>query len=99
MNSLKNDKYRKTRGGYSRLLKITCQECDAAVCSYQKDGQGSLRRMYLDRISDPRVSLGEKELLCSKGHLLGTRIIYKKENRHAFRLFVDAVVKKIAKAS
>src|SRR3989344_72665 len=98
MTQMKNDKYRKARGGDSRILEINCQECGAEVCLYQKDGQGNLRRMYLDRITDSKASIRGKALLCPRGHLLGTRIIYKKESRPTFRLFVDAVVKKIAKA-
>lgn len=95
---LKNDKYKKARGGYSRLLDITCQKCGSSVCRYQKDGAGNLRRMYVDRINDPKVSIARKDLTCSKGHLLGVKIIYEKEKRPAFRLFVDSVVKKIIKA-
>ena len=95
----KNDKYKKTRGGYSRLLKISCEKCGEYICKYQKDGPGNLRRMYIDRISEPKVSISKKDLSCSKGHLLGVKIIYDKEKRPAFRLFVDAVIKKIIKAS
>ena len=95
---LKNDKYKKARGGYSRLLQISCQKCGSLICQYQKDGAGNLRRMYVDRISNPTVSLSRKDLTCSKGHLLGVKIIYAKENRPAFRLFVDSVIKKIVKA-
>jgi len=94
---LKNDKYRKSRGGYSRLLNISCQECGSQICSYQKDGPGNLRRMYLDRITNKRVPLLGKALACPRGHLLGVKIVYKKENRQAFRLFVDSIVKKIIK--
>jgi hypothetical protein len=93
----KNDKYKKVRGGYSRLLKISCQKCGEYICQYQKDGPGNLRRMYIDRISDPKVSISKKDLSCSKGHLLGVKIIYDKEKRTAFRLFVDSVAKKITK--
>ena len=88
-----NDKYKKTRGGYSRLLKISCQECGSIVCLYQKDGPGSLRRMYIDRIIEKKVLISGKNLNCPKGHLLGIKTIYKKENRPAFRMFVDSVVK------
>jgi hypothetical protein len=99
MKSLfKNDKYKKARGGYSRLLKISCQKCGEHICSYQKDGPGNLRRMYVDRIVDPDVSVSRKDLSCSKGHLLGVKIIYEKEKRPAFRLFVDSVTKKITKS-
>ncbi|MDO8505365.1 MAG: hypothetical protein Q7S48_02210 [bacterium] len=93
----KNDKYRKARGGYSRLLSITCQKCGSLICRYQKDGSGNLRRMYIDRISETMISLVRKDLSCSKGHLLGVKIIYEKEKRPAFRLFVDSVSKKIVK--
>ncbi|MDB4983865.1 MAG: hypothetical protein JWM20_44 [Patescibacteria group bacterium] len=94
---LKNDKFKKTRGGNSRLLNISCQKCGDAICLYQKDGPGALRRMYLDRISEPNVSISQKDLSCSKGHLIGIKTIYEKEDRPAFRLFVDSVSKKIVK--
>jgi hypothetical protein len=93
----KNDKYKKVRGGYSRFLQISCQKCASIVCRYQKDGSGNLRRMYIDRMYDPKISISSKGLVCPKGHLLGVRIIYEKEKRPAFRLFVDAVSKKIIK--
>jgi hypothetical protein len=94
---LKNDKFRKTRGGYTRNLQIACQKCGEIVCLYQKDGPGNLRRMYLDRMINPIVSISRKDLSCSKGHLLGVKIIYEKEQRPAFRLFVDSVTKKIVR--
>lgn len=94
---LKNDKYKKARGGYSRLLQISYQKCGSLICLYQKDGAGNLRRMYIDRINNQKVPITNKDLSCPKGHLLGVKIIYQKEKRPAFRLFVDAVVKKIIK--
>ena len=94
----KNDKYKKVRGGYSRMLKISCQKCGEDICFYQKDGPGNLRRMYIDRIVNPKVSTSKKDFSCSKGHLLGVKIIYEKEKRPAFRLFVDSVIKKITKS-
>ena len=95
---LKNDRYKKARGGYSRLLQINCQKCNSFVCQYQKDGTGNLRRMYIDRITEPTVSTNKKDLTCKKGYLLGIKMIYEKENRPAFRLFVDSVSKKIIKS-
>lgn len=95
--AFKNDKYKKARGGYSRLLEIRCEKCDSKIALYQKDGPGNLRRMYLDRIKDPQVTITKKDLSCNNDHLLGVKIIYKKENRPAFRLFVDSVTKKIVK--
>jgi hypothetical protein len=95
----KNDKYKRIRGGYSRLLSISCQKCGENICNYQKDGPGNLRRMYHDRIIDTNVIISRKDLSCSNNHLLGVKIIYKKENRPAFRLFVESVVKKIIKSN
>lgn len=94
----KNDKYKRTRGGYSRLLSISCQKCSEHICEYQKDGPGNLRRMYIDRIVDPKVSILRKDLSCSKNHLIGVKIIYEKENRPAFRLLAESFIKKIIKA-
>lgn len=93
----KNDKFKKSRGGYSRLLEIRCQKCNKIVCHYQKDGPGNLRRMYIDRISNSDVSITGKNFSCPEGHILGVKIIYDKESRPAFRLFVDSVIKKIIK--
>ncbi len=95
---LKNDKFRKSRGGYTRMLKISCEKCSSLICLYQKDGPGNLRRMYIDRIINPVVSVSQKNLSCAKGHLLGVKIVYEKEKRLAFRLFVDSVIKKIVKS-
>jgi len=103
----KNDKYKKSRGGYSRLLQISCESCNHQVCRYQKDGPGILKRMYLDRISDSDAYVGlvklplksVPELVCKNcSQKLGTPIIYEKENRLAYRLFVGAVTKKIIKS-
>lgn len=92
-----NDKYKKNRGGYSRLLDITCEKCGSHVCYYQKDGPGILKRMYLDRILD--INETKKELTCAKckSHL-GNKIIYEKEDRLAYRLFVGAVSKSIIRS-
>jgi hypothetical protein len=54
--------------------------------------------MYIDRIIEPKISTSRKDLTCTKSHLLGVKIIYEKEKRPAFRLFVDSVTKKIVKS-
>jgi len=103
---LKKDKFRNVRGGYSRLLNIYCRKCNSLVLSYQKDGPGNLRRLYLDRIFSPKKltnlqknNLKEiSNLKCLKCYeLLGTPYIYDKENRKAYRLYQDAVMKKLRK--
>ncbi len=97
MITLKKDKFKRNRGGYSRLLEITCAKCDAHLCVYQKDGPGILKRMYLDRINEPAFA-PEKQLVCPTcGQVLGIKYVYDKEDRLAYRLFVGAVAKKITK--
>ena len=86
---LKNDKYRKTRGGYSRLLSISCEKCGSNICIYQKDGPGNLRRLYFNRIFFPeKLTQFEYKplnavpaLRCPKcNEEIGTPYIYKKKN-------------------
>lgn len=43
------------------------------------------------------LKLHLKNNICIKCHLIGIKMIYEKENRPAFRLFVDSVTKKIVK--
>src|SRR5262245_16149273 len=50
---LKNDRFRKIRGGSAVLLLLSCSRCAAKLMLYQKDGDGSLRRCYLNRIFAP----------------------------------------------
>lgn len=103
---LKKDKYRRARGGHSRLLEIRCEHCNHVVTLYQKDGPGPLKRMYLDRIMGPgklvniiNAPRGKvSEFVCGKcKRTLGIFYIYQKEKRPAFRLFEGAVTKKIVK--
>lgn len=103
---IKKDKYKSSRGGYSRLLDVSCQKCNNKVLVYQKDGPGNLRRLYMDRIFSPDslVALYKKDiqkispLKCKEcGFIMGIPYIYIKEKRKAFRLFQDAIIKKIIK--
>jgi len=104
--ALKRDKYKSARGGYSRLLNLHCQKCNTIVAEYQKDGPGNLRRLYMDRIFAPveLVNLQKKSiksippLRCGQcDFILGTPYVYEKEKRKAFRIFQDAIVKRIKK--
>lgn len=95
---LKNDRFRKNRGGYSRLLSLKCEKCSKEVLKYQKDGPGILKRLYLDRIIPLRKMPSNKNLVCQKCKtLIGIPIIYKKEKRPAYRLFAGAITKNIIK--
>jgi len=101
-----NDKYKKARGGRSHLLIISCAKCGNKILEYQKDGPGTLKRMYFDRINAPEKLMGLQNknlknisiLKCSScKHILAYPYIYKKEKRGAFRVFQDALTKKIIK--
>ena len=93
---MKNDKYKKARGGWSRMLDICCEHCGNHICNYQKDGPGPLKRMYYDRMSG--FSTTSSQLVCPKcDSTLGVAIIYEKENRPAYRLFAGSITKKIIK--
>ena len=103
---LKRDKYKSARGGYSRLLNLHCRKCNTIFAEYQKDGPGNLRRLYMDRIIAPQkiVGLHKKSIKdispikCPKcGFMVGVPYVYKKEKRKAFRVFQDAIVKKVKK--
>ncbi len=100
------DKYKSSRGGYSRLLDLHCLMCSDTVVTYQKDGSGNLRRLYMDRIISPEKLTGLQHknikdippLKCDKcGFIIGMPYIYEREKRKAFRVFQDAIVKKIRK--
>jgi ribosomal protein S27E len=100
------DKYKTARGTHSRLLNLHCRKCKNKLAIYQKDGPGELRRLYLDRIFYPKnlTNLETKPLSkiatlkCSKcNEDIGTPYIYKKEKRKAFKVYQDAIIKKIRK--
>lgn len=98
MQSLINDKYRRSRGGQAKVLSLDCTHCGQNICTYQKDGPGILKRIYFfDRIKgfEPNI---KKPLVCPNcKETLGTPLVYKKENRNSYRLFVDAISKHIIK--
>ena len=92
-----NDKYKKARGGYSRLLQLSCASCGSVITNYQKDGPGLLKRLYLDRMT--LNYRNERYLICPNcGKELGLFFVYEKENRPAYRLFAGAIAKKIIKS-
>jgi hypothetical protein len=102
----KNDTYRKARGGYARLFAVSCATCGTHLFYYQKDGPGIFKRLYLDRIYQSNAYTGLQhralqhipQLLCPQcGEHLGIPIIYRREQRLAFRLFAGAVTTKISK--
>ncbi len=104
--NFKKDRFQKARGGQSRLLIISCAKCGEFAARYQKDGPGTLKRMYLDRIVSPATFAGidaaaikkTPPLSCARcGQVIGVPFLYEPENRPSFRLLEGAVSKKIDK--
>lgn len=94
MYKFQNDKYQKARGGHSRILDVRCEKCDTHLAYYQKDGPGMLKRMYADRFID--LTPEGHGLVCTNcGQVLGNYIIYKKEDRPAYRLYAGSITKKV----
>lgn len=103
-HKFKKDRYAKARGGSSEFLDIYCSSCKIHIALYQKDGPGSLLRMYLDRIFEPEdlAELQESNgkaavpnLRCSSCRtLVAVPMIYKLENRPALRLIKGTFFKK-----
>lgn len=103
---IKRDKYRSSRGGDGRVLNIYCAKCNNLVLTYQKDGHGSLFRLYFDRILTPAslVDLQKKNALVDSAlkcpqclAILATPYIYEKEQRPAFRIIQAAIIKRLKK--
>ena len=97
MPKFKNDRFKKSRGGYSRWLLISCEKCKTSLFIYQKDGPGTLKRLYLDRIINrsPKIK-DHRNFICKKCKTaIGILVAYKKENRPVYRLFAGAIRKKI----
>ncbi len=100
----KKDRYANARGGSSEFLNIYCSSCRTHIALYQKDGPGSLLRMYLDRIFEPGdlaklQELDRKEpipnLTCPSCHtMIAVPMVYKLENRLALRLIRGTFFKK-----
>ncbi len=97
---LKNDQYRKSRPGQIRFYNLYCTSCGHHVCLYQKDGRGSLIRLYNDRVVAPDdvMQPNPRELRCKHcSTLLGTAYIYEKEQRPAFSILPGAIARKVTK--
>lgn len=94
--TLKNDAYTKRRGAPA-LLKVSCAKCGEYLMTYQKDGPGPLLRCYLDRIHHPEQLQKRQyqsfdktsfpKLECGSCHIvIGSPIVYEKENRPAYHM-------------
>jgi len=96
---IKKDVYRQRRGNFSKIILLKCKKCKNKIGYYQKDGNGWLKRLYLDRLyilpdlKPPRFVIN-KYLSCQQCNTkFAKAIIYEKENRQAFMLLKDALIK------
>jgi hypothetical protein len=100
------DRFASARAGQSKFLDISCAKCQSHVVTYQKDGIGSLIRLYLDRILAPQEIAAWQflppqqkipNLVCKQcANLIATPMIYAAENRRALRLIRGAYQKRLA---
>lgn len=93
------DQFWENREAYSEFLNIYCEKCGNYLLTYQKDGPGELRRMYLDRIHAPEelTNLNEKDitsdLVCPHcDRIIAAPRTYKKENRKSYFIFAYSVI-------
>lgn len=92
---IKNDKFRKARKGNTKIIHLYCAKCNEFLFDYQKDGIGTLLRLYKDRIlvneNNDLFPLSSSSIKCHKcANLIAVYYIYKKENREAYRLIKNA---------
>lgn len=83
---MKKDKYRKSRGGTSQIYKLYCSKCGDYLLTYQKDGIGALLRLYVDRIITSNAGVSSNLICGSCTNLVGVPMVYKPEDREAYRL-------------
>jgi hypothetical protein len=108
MYKIKNDSFRRKRGGNSKILDIYCSNCNNELLKYQKDGKGTLLRLYLNRILEPKnlEELQYKDfnktkdisnLICNScDNLIGVPMLYS-DGRFAYRLIQGRFFKKYDK--
>jgi len=102
---IKKNKYTKNRGGKARFILLGCGACGKNIILYQKDGDGQLLRLYLDKITAPQNLVDIVENYHTKsemsglfchicGKLLAVPMVYEKENRLAYRIIPGQIIKK-----
>ena len=88
----------------SRVFSIFCSQCDTFILRYRKEGSGSLIRVYLNQISEPKHFKKHKQVTakskipplgCTQcGQRVGVSMIHESENRPAYRLIKGSFFKK-----
>lgn len=96
MKKIIRDSYRRTRGGHTVIYKLSCSSCKLPLFAYQKDGIGTILRLYIDRITEnyATIKFESTRVSCPGcGNLIGTISTYKKEDRPAIFLARGSVSK------
>jgi ribosomal protein S27E len=102
--AIRKDGYLKARGNTAKFLRIKCSKCDRDILLYQKDGPGSLIRLYKDRIAAPPELVAEQGGISAKdemrglacpncGSLVAVPMIYEPEKRLAYRVIPGTIRK------
>ena len=88
----------------SRTFSIFCSQCDTFVLRYRKEGSGSLIRIYLKQILEPKHFSEYKKvtvkseippLSCTQcGQKIGTSMMHEPGNRPAYRPIKGSFFKK-----
>lgn len=92
-----SDKYTKGRGSFSKRVEVKCVNCAELLFDYQKEGHGAIEKIYFDSILDNFVVKKEAKLICPKCQkLLGSRFVFGKEKRQAFKVYPGAIYYRIA---
>lgn len=58
----KNKEVKKIK--HSRRMLVSCGHCKSSVIEYLKVGPGSLLKLYVSRVTESEMPLGEAQLLC-----------------------------------
>jgi hypothetical protein len=104
----KNDPYRQACGGSARLFAVHCATCGTHLFSYQKDGPGIVKRLYLDRIYQSQAYAGVEhralqdvpQLLCPQcGGASRHSHNIRERTMVGFRLFAGVVTTKVRRRS
>ena len=99
------DKYLRERGGKAKIIDVLCGKCGRRIMIYQKDGEGWLKRCYLNRILWPEklTNLQKKykdtnfpNLCCECGQLIGSPIKHK-DGRLAFKIVRKSFMRSLNK--
>ena len=90
----------------SRVFRIFCSQCDTFIMRYRKEGSGSLIRIYLNQILEPKSFKEYKQVTkkskippfdCTRcGQRIGAPTIHESGNRPAYRLIKGSFFKKEA---